>query len=163
MQVKAGMGGQEVANRVGPVRAAVVDDQVQRQVGRRRALDLREELAELGGAMAPGDPAEHLPGRDVEGGLQIRGPVPLVVVGAARDLSGPQREHRMGPVERLDLRLLVDREHQRVVGRVEVEPDDVDDVLGELRIPTAREGLSRCGLRSAACQTCRTCHCVTPA
>ena len=34
VQVKAGMGGQEVANRFGRVRAAVVGDQVQRQVGR---------------------------------------------------------------------------------------------------------------------------------
>ena len=72
---------------------------------------------------------------------RFAGPCRLEVVGAARDLSGPQREHRMGPVERLDLRLLVDREHQRVVGRVEVEPDDVDDFLGELRIPTELEGL----------------------
>ena len=58
------MGGQEVANRFGRVRAAVVDDQVQPQVGRRRALDLREELAEFRAAMTVGDPAEHLPGRD---------------------------------------------------------------------------------------------------
>ena len=39
--------------------------------------------------MAPGDPAEHLAGCDVEGGIQIRGPVPLVVVRAALDLPGP--------------------------------------------------------------------------
>ena len=60
------MGGQEVANPFGRVRVAVVDDQVQRQVRRRRTLDLREELAELGGAMATGDPAENLAGRDIE-------------------------------------------------------------------------------------------------
>ena len=91
-------------------------DQVQRQVGRRRALDLHEELAELGGAMATGDRSENLPGRDIEGRVQIRGPVPLVVVGAARDLPGLQWEHGMGPVEGLDLRLLVDREHQPLSG-----------------------------------------------
>ena len=108
-------------------------------------MDLREELAELGGAMAPGGPAEHLPGRDIEGRMQIRGPVPLVVLRAGRDLTGPQREHGMGPVEGLDLRLLVDREHQRVVGWVQVEPDDVDDLLGELRVPTELEGLEPMG------------------
>ena len=83
------MGGQEVAHRCGRVVAAVVDDQVQRQLRRHRTVDLRSELTELRGAMAPGGPAEHLAGRDIEGRKWIRGPVPLVVVGAACDLSGP--------------------------------------------------------------------------
>ena len=141
MQVNAGMGGQDVPNRLGRMRTAVVDDQVQLEVGRRRAIDLREELAELDGAMAPGDPSTHLAGRDVEGRIQIRGPVSLVVVGAALDLPGPQGPHRMGPVERLHLRLLVDPEDKRVVGQVEVEPDHIDHPLGELRVVTEREGL----------------------
>ena len=41
---------------------AVVDDQVQVEVGWRRAADLREELPELVGVMAPGQATEHLPG-----------------------------------------------------------------------------------------------------
>ncbi len=49
--------------------------------------------------MAAGDVAEHLGGRDVEGGIQIGSAVPLVVVGAALDLSGAERKQRMGPVE----------------------------------------------------------------
>ena len=48
VQVKTGMGCQEVPNGFGRVRAAVVDDQVQLEVGRCLAIDLREELAELG-------------------------------------------------------------------------------------------------------------------
>ena len=116
VQVKAGMGSEEVAYRFGRVRAAVVDDQVQRELGGRRPVDLRKELPELRCTMAPGDAPEHLAGGDIEGGIEIRGAVPLVVVGATRDLPGPQREHRMGPVEGLDLRLLVDREHECVVG-----------------------------------------------
>ena len=146
VQVKAGMGGQEVPNRFGRVRTAVVDDQVQHQVGRCRAVDLREGLTELRGAMATGDPAEHLPGRDMEGRIQIRGPMPLVVVGAALDLAGLQRKQGMSPVEGLDLRLLVDREHECVVGWVQVEADEVDDLLGEARVPTELEGLELMGL-----------------
>ena len=141
MQVKAGMGSQEVPNRFGRMRAGVVDDQVQGQLRRRGAVDLREQLAEFGSAMAPGDAAEHLAGGHVEGSIQIRGPVSLVVV---RQRSGAARFHRQSrlrAVERLDLRLLVDREHQRVVGRVEVEPDHVDDLLGKLRVPAELEGL----------------------
>ena len=67
---KAGMGSQEVAYRFGRVRAAVVHDQVQRQFGRRRTVDLRKELPGLRCAMAPGDTAEHLAGGDVEGSIQ---------------------------------------------------------------------------------------------
>ena len=141
VQVNAGMGVQERPNGFGRVGTAVVDDQVQLEVGRRRAIDLREELAELGGAMAPSDPSKHLAGRDVQGRRQIRGPVSLIVAGAALDLPGPQGQHRMGPVERLNLRLLVDREDQRVVGRVEVEPDHIDHLLGELRVVVESEGL----------------------
>ena len=147
VQVKAGMGREEIAYRFSHVRAAVVDDQVQRQFGWRRTVDLRKELPERGGAMPPGDAAEHVACCDIEGGMEIRGSVPLVVVGAPRDLPGPQREeHRIGPVEVLDLCLLVDRERQRVVGWVEVEPHDVDDLLGELQVRAELEGLEAMGL-----------------
>jgi hypothetical protein len=48
--------------------------------------------------------------------------------------AGQQRQHRRRAVERLDLRLLVDAEHDRRLGRVEVEADDVSDLVDELRI-----------------------------
>jgi hypothetical protein len=51
-----------------------------------------------------------------------------VVVGAAFDQVRLSGQDRRGPVQGLDLGLLVDREHDRVLGRVEVEPDDVDDL-----------------------------------
>ena len=79
--------------------AAVVDDQAQRMFRRGHTVDLRVELAAGRCAMAPSDPAAHVAGCDVKGGMQIRGPVPLVGVPVARDLTGPQRKHGMGPVE----------------------------------------------------------------
>src|SRR3979409_2339582 len=39
-----------------------------------------------------------------------------------------------GAVERLDLALLVDREDDRMGGRIDVEADDVFEFLGELRV-----------------------------
>lgn len=88
MQVKAGMGGQIVSNRFGGLRAGVVDDQVQGQRRRRGTVDLCEELAEFGAAMAPGYAAERLARGHVDGGAQIRGSLSLLVVrhgsGAAR-------------------------------------------------------------------------------
>src|ERR1700674_3115681 len=71
---------------------------------------------------------------DVEGGERRRGAVPDVIVGPSFDLTGPQREERLGAVERLDLAPLVDTKHQRLLRRVQVEPDDVSHLLDELRV-----------------------------
>jgi len=52
------------------------------------------------------------------------------VSGAAR----PYRQPRLGPVECLDLARLVDREDDRMGGRIDVEVDDVFELLGELQV-----------------------------
>ena len=44
------------------------------------------------------------------------------------------RQARLRAVERLDLALLVDAQHHRLVRRVQVEPHDIDDFLLEVRI-----------------------------
>jgi hypothetical protein len=49
----------------------------------------------------------------------------LVVVGAPLGLSWPHRQQRLCPVERLDLRLLVDAQHDRPIRRIEIKADDV--------------------------------------
>ena len=57
-----------------------------------------------------------------------------VVVGAALGHAGHHREHRLGPVEGLDLGLLVHAQHHGLLRRVVVEADDVDDLLDEQRV-----------------------------
>ena len=50
---------------------------------------------------------------------------------------GPALFHRqagLGAVKRLDLRLLVNRQHQTVCGRVEIEPDHVAQLGGKRRV-----------------------------
>jgi len=68
---------------------------------------------------------------DVEGREQSGRAVALVVVGHGPALAGLDRQAWLGGVERLDLALLVDRQHHGVGGRVHVEADDVLDLLGE--------------------------------
>jgi hypothetical protein len=51
-----------------------------------------------------------------------------------RGLAGLHRQRRLGAIERLDLRLLIHAEHQRALRRRHVEPDDIDDLLGQPRI-----------------------------
>ena len=74
--------------------------------------------------------AEH-----VERGKQGRGAVALVVVAAAAERpSVGQLEIALGALQRLDVRLLVDRNDQRTLGRVEIEPDNLGRLGGKLGI-----------------------------
>jgi len=75
-----------------------------------------------------------LPGGDVEGGEQGGGPVPFVVVRLPFRQAGPERKNRLGAIQRLDLALLIHTEHNRLVGWIQVETDDVTNFGDELRI-----------------------------
>ena len=61
-------------------------------------------------------------------------PCALVVVGRALGGAGQHRQGRRGAVQRLDLALLVHREHDGSLGRVQVQAADVVDLLDELRV-----------------------------
>ena len=75
--------------------------------------------------------ADDLAHLHVECGEQRRRAMALVIVGAPLDLAGAHRQQRLGAVERLDLALLVDAQHQRALRRIEVEADDVAHLLDE--------------------------------
>ena len=66
-----------------------------------------------------------LAGGHLEGGEQGGRAVPLVGRAVAeKRAAGGQSEVALGALEGLDVRLLVDGEHDGVLGRVEIEPDD---------------------------------------
>jgi len=52
-----------------------------------------------------------------------------VVVAGARRRARKHRKHRLGAVERLDLGLLVDAQHQCTLGWIQVQPDHVADLV----------------------------------
>ena len=112
----------------------IVDDQMQIEVLGRVAVDCAQETEELLMAMARHAFADDPAGGDVERGEQGRRPVPLVIVGHRAGATLLQRQSRLGAVERLDLALLVDREHQRLVRWVEIKPNDVLNLLTKLRV-----------------------------
>ena len=79
----------------------------------------------------------------VEGGEERGGAVALVVVGHGAEAPLLHRQARLGAVERLDLRFLVDREDDGMGRRIDVKPDDIaqfaDEVgiVRELELPPA--------------------------
>ena len=81
-----------------------------------------------------------VPGLDESGGHLERGEqrgraMPGVFVIEARQrLAVGQLEPPLGALERLDVGLLVDRQHHRVVRRIQVQRDDVGGLLRKLRI-----------------------------
>ena len=77
---------------------------------------------------------QDFPGFDIQRGEQRRGAVSLVVVGHALDVSQAERQHRLGPFQRLDLALLVDAQHHGALGGMQVQIDDVAYLFYEERI-----------------------------
>src|ERR1700716_416728 len=107
-----------------------MDVETVRHVG----LDLVEELAELGRAMAREAFADHAASGDVEGCEQRGDAVALVVVTAARRLARSHGEHGLAAVQRLDLRLLIDTQYDGALGWGYVEADDVAHLGDEVGI-----------------------------
>lgn len=128
MEDDPGVPGEPGFHLVGGVGGLVVDDDVQLTVGVGGGDGLHEgqELAAASFREAAGG---DLAGSGVQGGEEVRGAVPDVVVGAFLAAVEVDRQQRLGPVEGLDLCLLVDAEDDRPVGRVQVQADDVSTTL----------------------------------
>lgn len=58
---------------------------------------------------------------DVQSGEQRGGAVANVVVGAPFQVSGMHRQQRLVAIERLDLWLLIDAEHHRLFGWMQIQ------------------------------------------
>ena len=50
--------------------------------------------------------------------------------------AGAQRQHGARAVERLNAALLIDAEHHRFGGRIEIQADDVAQLLDKVRGPS---------------------------
>jgi hypothetical protein len=70
--------------------------------------------------------------------------VTLVVAGHGAGAPVLHRQSRQGAVQRLDSAFLIDREHDGVGGRIDVQADDVLELGGKLRIVRQLEA-ARCG------------------
>ena len=126
----------------------VVENDVDHLAGGHRPLERVEEPDELLMAVALHAVADHRALEHVESGEQGGGAVALVIEGHGPGLATLDRQTRLGPVQGLDLALLVDREHHRVLGRIDVQADDVPELGRELGVLGQLERFDPVGLQS---------------
>jgi len=74
---------------------------------------------------------EHSTGGDVQGRKQRRGAVAQIVVGDAFHVAQAHGQDRLRAFQSLDLTFLIDAQHQRLIGGMQIQPDDVADFLDE--------------------------------
>ena len=86
----------------------------------------------------------------IQGGEEGRGPVPLVIMRHRPRSATFQRETRLCPVERLDLRLLIGAQDQGVLGRIQIQPHDVEQLLFEPRVFAQLEGVNQVRLQTVS-------------
>ena len=75
----------------------------------------------------------------IQCGEQGRGAVAEVIVGNAFGVTQPHRQNGLTALQCLDLALLVHAQHQRIVRRVEIQPDDIAYFLHKERVVGERE------------------------
>ena len=97
-------------------------------------FDLIEKLAELLGTMASIALADDPAGCDVESSKQRGDAVTLLVVTTARRLARAHGQHGLATIQGLDLRLLIDAQHNGALGRGHVEADDITNLGDEIRV-----------------------------
>src|SRR5688500_5369759 len=83
--------------------------------------------------------ADHRSVQCVKCRKQRRCPVTLVVMSHGATAARHEWKPRLCSVQRLDLALLVYREHQGVLRRIEIETNDVFQFLCKLRVPAEFE------------------------
>ena len=121
------------------VRAVVVQDEMDVSPAGRLPLDLVQEGEELRMRVAGLARFDHMPLQDIEGSKQGGRPVPRVVVGLPGRQPRAQGQDRLGPIEGLNLTLLVDAQDQRLRGWIHVEADHIPQLPDEVRVPAQLE------------------------
>ena len=73
-----------------------------------------------------------------------------------------ERQTRLRAIQRLNLTLLIDAQHQGVFGWIQVKADNVVEFLGKAGIVAEFKGFLRCGFKPCACQMRRTLAALMP-
>src|SRR5438552_13312197 len=123
------------------VRPVVVDDQMQIELGRGDAIDRLQEPEKLLMPMTGHTIPDHFAVEHAEGRKQGGRAVALVVVRPRPAAARLHRQARLSAVEGLDLTLLVHTQHQGLVRRIQIQPDDIRELLDEVLVAAEFEAL----------------------
>ena len=121
MHMEARTFGEPVTDQRGLVGAVVVHDDVHVESAWDLGIDQIQEFPKLRRPVPLMKLRDHFAGLRVERREQRRRAMSLVVVRPALHLSRLHREQWLGAIERLNLRFLIDAEHRRMRGRIQVE------------------------------------------
>jgi len=134
VEAPARMAGEPGADLVLLVRRVVVEDHVDGLVRRHFAFDAVEEADELLMAVALHVLADDRAVEHVERGEQRRGAVAFVIMRHGAGAALLHRQAGLGTIERLDLALLIHREHHGMGRRIDIKAHDSGELLGEGRV-----------------------------
>lgn len=116
------------------VRRKIVEHNVDVQIARDDLFDLSKELLELYRSVAPVTLPEDFTRCRIERSKKIRGSMTNVVMGLALRLAQAHGQDRLRTLKRLNLRLFVDADNERVIRGIHVQADNVPDLFDELRV-----------------------------
>lgn len=123
------------------VRGVVIHDQMHLQILRHALIDVPQEGQILLMAVPSLALGEDFAVGDVQCSEQGGRAVAHVVMRDALDIAQSHRQHGLGALERLALALLIHTQHERVVGRVEIQANDLAYLLDEEGVVGELEGL----------------------
>ena len=115
------------------VSGVVVDDEMNVEILRHAGIEAAEEGEKLLMPVAGLAFGEDGAGGDVEGSKQRGGTVADVIVGDAFPVAQSHGQHGRGAVQGLNLAFFVHAQHQGVLGRVQIEANDIPHFLDKLR------------------------------
>ena len=146
MEVEAGVSSQPLLYFGVFVGSVVIDHQMKVQIRRHLGLDVAQKLEKFLMPMAGLALRHDLSALDVERRKQSGRAMAFVVVGYPFHIAQTQRQQRLAALQGLDLALLVYAQHQGMLGRIQIQTDDVAHFLHEERIGGQFEGLLPMGL-----------------
>ena len=111
--------------------AVIIHDEMEGNLTGELLVEGAQELEELLMPMPLLALTDHLPLQRLQSGEQGGDAVALVVVGHRPTTPLFNGQAGLGPIQRLDLALLVHAQHDRFLRRIQVQPDHVGHLLQE--------------------------------
>ncbi len=150
MQLEARMLPQPLFNVRMGMSAVVVEDQMKIPGSGHFSIERPQKFQELLVTMTRITRPNHCSIQHVQGGKKARRSVAFVIVGHRPASAFFHRQSGLGPVQGLDLRLLVDAQNQGFIRGIQVETDHIREFFHEMFVFRHLEGLHTMRLKAVS-------------